>query len=80
MPLHPQIQALFVLEGFDADRDLSDPKDARNRHAAPLRAPDLRGLPAGLVITAEYGVLRDEGELYAGRLRKSGVPTGPVRY
>jgi acetyl esterase len=52
---------------------LNRPGDANDPRVCPLRAPTLRHLPPAFVLTAEYDVLRDEGERYASRLREDGV-------
>jgi acetyl esterase len=56
------------------DSDAADPR------ASPLLARDFGRLPPALVITAEFDPLLDQGEAYALRLSKAGVPCTSTRY
>jgi len=64
----------YLASGATGARD--DPR------VSPLLAPDdaLARSPGTLVLTAELDPLRDEGEAYAERLGRVGVPTQLTRY
>ena len=55
------------------DHYLNNKAEAGDFRVAPLLAPSLAGLPRAFVVTAEYDVLRDEGQAYAKRLAEEGV-------
>ena len=69
-------------EGYTLSRDfmkwtfqqyLPDSFDRADPYLFPLRAADLSGLPAALIVTAEFDPHRDEGRACAERLRAAGV-------
>lgn len=64
------------------DNYTRDAAARREIHAAPLQAStaQLKGLPPALIQTAEFDVLRDEGEAYARKLDAAGVVVKSVRY
>ncbi|MDH4565156.1 alpha/beta hydrolase [Pseudomonas sp. BN414] len=64
------------------DSYTTDPKQRAEIYASPLQASteQLKGLPPALVQTAEFDVLRDEGEAYARKLDAAGVEVTSVRY
>jgi acetyl esterase len=70
--------------GYLVDRDtlehdlkhyLAPGTDRADPRISPLQAVDLSHLPPTAIHTAEFDPLRDEGRVYAERLRQSGVRT-----
>ena len=75
-------QLLLTTEAMEWFWDHYVPDAARRVEpdASPMRADDLAGLPPAVVLTAEYDVLRDEGEAYAERLEAAGVAVNLQRH
>jgi acetyl esterase len=78
----PTVSYVEMAEGYGLTRKgmvwfwdhyLNDKAEAEDFRAAPLNASSLAGLPRAFVVTAEYDVLRDEGQAYARRLEVDGV-------
>jgi acetyl esterase len=65
----------WMAEVFDTSY-VPDPGERADRLVSPAHpsdTADLKGIAPALVITAEFDLLKAEGERYAGRLRKAGA-------
>lgn len=51
-----------------------------NAYSAPLNADSFASLPKTLIVTAQYDVLRDDGEQFARKLELAGVAVSHHRY
>ena len=59
---------------------LADEQDRNNPYASPLLAENLSEVPPAFVLTGEFDVVRDEGELYVMKLKEAGIPARFIRY
>ena len=78
----PENKLMLTREGmiWFWDHYVTESSRRKEPDASPLHADDLSGLPPTVILTAEFDVLRDEGEAYAERLTEANVPTDLKRY
>ncbi len=62
------------VDDWEAERVLAPDDDPADPRISPLRAADLSGLAPAVVVTAGFDPLVAQGEAYAKRLRRAGVP------
>jgi acetyl esterase len=62
------------------DHYLTDATEATDPLVSPLLYRDFNNFPPAYVVTAEFDILRDEGEQYARALARQGVPVECTRY
>ncbi|MDI6024622.1 alpha/beta hydrolase [Corticibacterium sp. UT-5YL-CI-8] len=78
---YPSFSTYATGFGLEADASIArnlplylDDAQRSDAYASPLHSSNLAGLAPALVMTAEFDILRDSGNLYAERLAGSGVP------
>ncbi|WP_214731155.1 alpha/beta hydrolase [Exiguobacterium sp. s195] len=74
------VLALADADSFFNDLYLQGEVDVTHPLVSLLFADDVSGLPPTLIVTAEYDYLRLEGEAYARKLARAGVPTRLIQY
>ncbi|MGW0809638.1 alpha/beta hydrolase [Nonomuraea sp. NPDC002799] len=82
-PSHREFASGYVLSASELTwfaRQYAPGADPADPRLSPLRLADVAGLAPATVVTAEYDILRDEGERYARRLAQAGVPAESRRF
>jgi len=81
---HRELSSGYLLTSDSLDfylgHYLRTPEDVTDLRVSPLLAPDLSRLPPAYITTAGFDPLRDEGDEYAERLRRDGVPAELARH
>ncbi len=67
-----------LLSGYDYY--LNKDEDRKHEDISPFWSKDLTGLPPAFILTAQFDPLRDEGEIYARKLREAGNNAFNIRY
>ncbi|SDI37192.1 alpha/beta hydrolase [Nonomuraea jiangxiensis] len=82
-PSHKEFASGYVLTAAEMTwfaEQYAQAADRADPRLSPLLLADLAGLAPTTVVTAEYDVVRDDGEMYARRLAEAGVPVDSRRF